>query len=1064
MFKLAKLSGNFNQKFFEIIKFLVNWWIVIWLIGWYWLLWLFGNSEWQVIILSAGSALCWPIGWLWLRLRLKFNLPEPKTSFDSGWIWRDSSFKPWLIWLGCLILTTYTSQIWPISWLQINWWLATLSWFWWLGSLRPVVMAQKIVLNALIFGVLSAVLGGWWLAWLQPAWISSLSSLTYIFPSFGHHHLAALIVLIWPFIWSKLTTVKINWFWKVAGTIFVLSLITSFSRSALIAVSLQLLIWYWLEAKKLTVFWFRLWQSVLVILLGGFFVLGLFKFVTNWLGNSQFATTTSVVKVCYASWAPAALCSSTAEPRFIYWHQAMIIWQHFPWLGSGPGTYGLVKQRWISQPINQSNFAHQVVLQNLAEMGLVGLACWFLLIGNWLIRFWQQSRLKNDTLAWRLGILGGLIIGLFDFDWQMMGFWLPFISLIVVWLPEINLKQPRIKIGWLNLAAKLFLIASLGFMALASILGGLSLQPSNQPDWLKKWWHIWPMQAEWYQKISLTDSNLEFFSQYLANVVPNHPELVALIGLRQLNLSQKSYWREIQWQLDPWKYWESNPISLAVENNDWVQAEKIASRFEEWLIKNQPGWPTSQNENFITNFIKLANHEFLVGNYSKGVRFIQLAQKLEIWTLHLKKLDFSEINRRLPALADVSLAELAKLNQSKFGESQPDYLYWYQQLTAKAILELKAVKIYQTWLNDHDFIKSSGDPTLLLSWATRADNFAKVYDQIFPQDLSRLDWQKIEVLRLKTSAKIFYLKYDISYRSWLADPDIINSEPSQKKLLVWSELVFQNFGSYQKDAVTDSDLFDWQIQEIATLKNSAQIFQLKLDPIYLNWLNSPQSASLKLGSSNLKVWSENVLILSNQLANFLAQEQLVAAWQIKELSRLELAAEIVSLKNDPVYQNCSTNLQIAILPINCSGMDAWGVKVQALALKFLDFYPNQIYRPPVLAEALADLVVTAGDVSVGKKTFQVARLYLTAQKICPWIMSYRLWWFEVVGANVYPDKQELFYFADAWNDFLGEAGGHKLASWKTFFETMLGFANSSQNQNRQKLYQDKLKLIQANLE
>jgi|GEM_PF-5611091 len=915
---LRQSKLKFLEKTLQIFSFLKENLLTIWLVIWFWLIWFLGSGQWQVIVLGIGTLLNWLVGWWWLKLNSKSSFSSQPLSFDLTWILSSGGLKWWLFWFGILILTTLTSQVWTVSWLQLNWWLVAFSWYWWLGGLRPTQLARKILLQSLLLGVTSAVVIGWWLTWQRPMWSFNLSSLTYIFPSYGHHHLSALIVLIWPFVWTKL--VKVNtWLWRTIAGILSLSLLMSFSRSAMIAVFFQMAVWYWLQVAEPASIKKKLWQQILIIFLIFFAAISFYKSSSGWLPP------TLVNKVCYSWWAPPGLCVIGAEPRLNYWSQALVVWQNLPWLGSGPGTFGLVVKRWVNQTLNQSSYTHQVWLQNLAEMGLVGFLAWLAIFTNWWRQFWQKSRLESETLFWRLGVVGGLIIGLFDFDWQMMGFWLPFLGMLVVWIPadKTSLTAPTSRnLNILAAVLNLWLLITV----VASGLGGIGLLGSSQTAGWLNWWRVWPMQAEWYKKINLTDRNQEFFRNYLLVSAPKHPDLIYSLGINAPDKTKLFYWQEIQYQLDPWKYWDGNPLNTVVASENWPEAEKVALRFEVWLEKNHQHWQNTQNENFTANLIKLANHEFLVGNYGLGVRLLQLSQKLEVWVLHFKPLNFTEIEKNLPSQPELALIELAKLDQARFGDNVGEYLHWLQLLAAKAISQLAADPAYLDWKNMPGVNKSIQNQSALTAWASRVESLAGVFVKIFPQN---------------------------------------------------------------------SDQLESQVTDLQLLSFSAKILQLQLDP---------------------------------------------------------------------AYQNCQTDLNLAVLPLSCDGIGAWAAKTRRVGQEFLQTYPTETSRPKQLAATLADLVISAGDSRVGGPAYDVAEFYNLGIEITPWIMSHRLWWFEVVGIDIYEDKQELLVFADLWENFDLAISGYKPQVWQDFYLQMLKLAETSYDLERQKIYQAKLKLIQANLE
>lgn len=119
---------------------------------------------------------------------------------------------------------------------------------------------------------------------------------------------------------------------------------------------------------------------------------------------------------------------TTVSSRVEYWRQAVETAKERPIFGSGPGTFSLESQRFQSTKGKSSWFAHSIIMQTLAETGVVG-ASTFL----WLIiahaAFWLQKKPLYSDVSHHLLLHGTALLffySIFEFvlDYQVV--WLLF--------------------------------------------------------------------------------------------------------------------------------------------------------------------------------------------------------------------------------------------------------------------------------------------------------------------------------------------------------------------------------------------------------------------------------------------------------------------------------------------------------------------------------------------------------------------------------------------------------------------------------------------------------------
>lgn len=124
--------------------------------------------------------------------------------------------------------------------------------------------------------------------------------------------------------------------------------------------------------------------------------------------------------------------AGTLGPRLDYWRGALGIARDHPWLGTGPGTFGNAYPAYQSNPVNYSRYAHQILLQTLAEAGVLGLAAllWLLAVTGvvvWRSRVWDRvqevalAQVPQGAAVVGLagGLVGSLTHNLLELDWYV---------------------------------------------------------------------------------------------------------------------------------------------------------------------------------------------------------------------------------------------------------------------------------------------------------------------------------------------------------------------------------------------------------------------------------------------------------------------------------------------------------------------------------------------------------------------------------------------------------------------------------------------------------------------
>ncbi len=309
--------------------------------------------------------------------------------------------------------------------------------------------------------------------------------------SYGHNHYVAFLLLILPVLWWSLFRKKTNYLFskKIATYLTIFLLISSYvivlislSRLGVLLVLAQFLCILLLNKQQFynlrqKTFIYSLIKSLVFVFL---FASLIFIFLSlPFLDNND----------CFLKTYNKDFCISLKEnSRFFYWRQGYLTIKNYPLVGYGLNTFKFAARRFPLPFEQQSAYAHNIFLHNLAELGLIAGGLFVFLI----IYLYHQSYLKikksrqslNNFLF--LGASSSLFNAMFDFDWHFFViFLLTLIFLAFILkdeqrdLPIIENKSNR---SWLIYSVFLFLLS---LIFLVGNLLTISWQKNNPANWLK---------------------------------------------------------------------------------------------------------------------------------------------------------------------------------------------------------------------------------------------------------------------------------------------------------------------------------------------------------------------------------------------------------------------------------------------------------------------------------------------------------------------------------------------------------------------------------------------------
>lgn len=118
---------------------------------------------------------------------------------------------------------------------------------------------------------------------------------------------------------------------------------------------------------------------------------------------------------------------SSLEARLDYWNGAVRIAQDYPWLGTGPGTFGSVYLKYKTATTEEAQLAHNDYLEMWCDSGraafAVFVALWVVALGD----AFRLARRRGDavSVALCMALVGWVVHGLVDFDLYSPGVALP---------------------------------------------------------------------------------------------------------------------------------------------------------------------------------------------------------------------------------------------------------------------------------------------------------------------------------------------------------------------------------------------------------------------------------------------------------------------------------------------------------------------------------------------------------------------------------------------------------------------------------------------------------------
>lgn len=534
--------------------------------------------------------------------------------FSSKLDWQQIKNYQWLavLWLLSLLgigLSLFFSINLPLSIYFTTKFIFIFLSFWFLLLVRTsfisnLQLIKLLLLISLVILIISVIFQ------FFPSLTNLLPGMNLLHATYGHNHLAALLLLTIPLSWwlaSEHIKRGDSRLWWLMPLGFSLGLLFAFGRVAVVIGLVQFLIIskrlkenHFLKSNK-----FNFMLKMLTILFVLVLAINTF-FSTVTLFRSDFS--------CPVPSLERQLCKSiTAESRPDYWYWAIEIIKNNFWFGSGPGTFSLAAKQYHLNPDGGSAHAHNDFLEMLSELGLVGGGVTIFMLLS-LLYLAGVNRKKESSwgleTAIFLGVIAIYVDVLFDFDWNFIG--ILSMTLLLLALTIKNVKKSSAKSSFLKFF-KIFYFLSIFILILVA---GLYLKTDNliKNNQAQQAFHLFPY-FHWHRKIYENDLSLnkedkqKFHQLYAANSA-----IYSTWVLETEDEQQRQQIKEKWFEVDPWVAINQDLISFYLEQNNfsrvyfWLRAmEKLCAQSTE----NDLSLTEDQRTRFIESiFAKVDNLVF----------------------------------------------------------------------------------------------------------------------------------------------------------------------------------------------------------------------------------------------------------------------------------------------------------------------------------------------------------------------------------------------------------------------------------------------------------------------
>jgi O-antigen ligase len=605
-----------------------------------------------------------------------------------------------LAFLGLLLISFFFTHNIPLSLESLGFYLFSFLVFICALSIRfKDFKKEDLSLFAIFIGFVFSLLSLFFL--LNQDLASSLPAMNLLYATYGHNHLAVLLLLVLPLGWREIFLAenqkdRTGYLLKLVGVLFItFTLLISFGRTALLLGLLQMFfIWIFYFRANLKTAGFSVSKSVFpVVLLLLVLILGLKMYF------SYLVTVDENYSCPFPSWAIGKICKPLNEElRPLYFSQAVSALYDYPLTGYGPGTFQLINKKYQPLPHASTAYTHNHFLQIGSEIGVLGGVAFVALIGT---LYWQAGRLafskspvKGKSFSFDqalfIGAVALLVNAFFDFDWSFLGIF----SLTIFFLGLILRGQKTTLKTTINLPIELLAKLSAWFLFLLGLVFTLS-EILTRTGNTRLAFEIFPYFKEHFKVFEAdrnelsAEQNLQFLAIY------QYQPSAYFFYEEQLEEKPLLQAQESLFAVDPWRLLYTGNIERFLENGNYQAADQNLTRLIEVVEEAE------QRFNYYLGFSKkfalveqrlaVADYYFGAGDPQKTASYYLWAQSVDPWIL----------SRRLPPVTDQTpvvdlerfLLATADGDQKLWGDNFYTLVSWHLRVFEDAVRRGEREKI-----------------------------------------------------------------------------------------------------------------------------------------------------------------------------------------------------------------------------------------------------------------------------------------------------------------------------------------------------------------------------------
>ncbi|MCC6711276.1 MAG: O-antigen ligase family protein [Candidatus Pacebacteria bacterium] len=632
----------------------------------------------------------------------------------------------------------------------------------------------------------------------NPKLATLLPGMNILYSTYGHNHLASLLLLVIPITWwlannpdKKTSEIIPQKILKYLAVLFSFALLLSFGRTAVFLGLIEVVALRMLFAKK-NIKISKIHKIIEILFYSVLFLKLLFSSIS--LVKPDF--------YCPINYLDNKICKPiNTEPRPYYWLQAIYILKDHLLFGSGPGTFQIANERYKNSPQLTTNSAHNFVLDSLSELGLIGGISLIYFIYQPFIAITNNGKYhqelknifsKNKSTKtningllfciW-LSLFSSYLNALFDFDWNFVGIFSISLILLAILVKEINLEQRLVKKNITKFLFILLTIIPITLMLLYFITDTKIVAGDTE-----KAFRFFPY-FYWHQEIYKNELKEELYPK-LESIYQNHSTIYSFLISKKLHTNEEEKLAELRnklYEIDPWQKINSDNFEYYLKTNQLDLAEKdleLSLKMLDKSLSNKNQWIFNNNriKELADNCVILADKIFI----EKPIKSVMLYKKAReinpwIWGTHQSSIlsvnDTELINNQISFFREFSVQEIDMWQTNK-----GNFLYKYLDTIKKLITKNKIENIDLEQLKIDLTTIITANPILVTEVA---HDFSKIFAN--------------EIKRLVNEKKLIESIYLANF--WIDTEEIYSSYPD-----------FTEFDRQERFAITK--IFQKQAEEL----------------------------------------------------------------------------------------------------------------------------------------------------------------------------------------------------------------------------------------------------------